>query len=202
MVAGGTWWMAATRVPVTEVLRAPLLGAALITLAACAPPPAPVPAPAPEPAHPPAAERAAAREDSLRAARQAKQEAEAARAAREVPIGRFASLPRPASRLDSLRSRPVRASVRVCAGGDVTLGTNLDTAWANRASRHMRETLRRSDSPASLIAPLRPLFAGADIALVNVESAIGEGPSPSKCGPSSTNCFAFRAPLASARAIR
>jgi poly-gamma-glutamate capsule biosynthesis protein CapA/YwtB (metallophosphatase superfamily) len=37
---------------------------------------------------------------------------------------------------------------------------------------------------------------------VNVESAIGEGPSPSKCGPRSTNCFAFRAPLASARAIR
>jgi poly-gamma-glutamate capsule biosynthesis protein CapA/YwtB (metallophosphatase superfamily) len=54
----------------------------------------------------------------------------------------------------------------------------------------------------SLVAPLRSLFSGADIALVNVESAIGEGPSPSKCGPASTNCFAFRAPLASARAVR
>ena len=82
------------------------------------------------------------------------------------------------------------------------LGTNLDTAWANRASKHMRDVLRRSDAPSSLIAPLRPLFSGAEIALVNVESAIGEGPSPSKCGPNSTNCFAFRAPLASARAIR
>ena len=183
------------------MLRAPLFGAALLTLAACTP--APAPAPSPARVHPTAAERAAAaRDDSLRAARQAQEEADAARAARSVPIGRFASLARPASRLDSLLPRPVRAPVRVCAGGDVTLGTNLDTAWANRASKHMRETLRRSDAPASLIAPLRPLFVGADVALVNVESAIGEGPSPSKCGPNSTNCFAFRAPLASARAIR
>jgi len=195
--------MAATRVPVTDVLRAPLFGAALVTLAACAPAPAPAPAPSPERVHPTAAERAAAaRVDSLRAAHQAAEEAAAARMARAVPIGRFAALPRPVSRLDSLMPRPMRAPVRVCAGGDVTLGTNLDTAWANRAAKHMRETLRRSDAPASLVAPLRPLFAGADIALVNVESAIGEGPSPSKCGPNSTNCFAFRAPLASARALR
>jgi hypothetical protein len=153
--------------------------------------------------HPTAAERAAAaRADSVRAARAAEAEAEAERAARAVPVGRFATLPRPSTRLDSLVARPLNAPVRVCAGGDVTLGTNLDTAWANRASKHMREVLRRSDAPSSLIAPLRPLFAGADIALVNVESAIGDGPAPSKCGPNSTNCFAFRAPLASARAIR
>jgi poly-gamma-glutamate capsule biosynthesis protein CapA/YwtB (metallophosphatase superfamily) len=38
--------------------------------------------------------------------------------------------------------------------------------------------------------------------LLNVESAIGEGPAPSKCGPTSTNCFAFRSPPASARALR
>jgi hypothetical protein len=176
-------------------------GVLVALLAACAP--AAPPAPAPEPVHPTAAERAAAaRADSIRAARQAEEEAEAERAARAVPVGRFASLPRPASRLDTLLPRPVSAPVRVCAGGDVTLGTNLDTAWANRASKHMREVLRRSDAPSSLVAPLRPLFAGADIALVTVESAIGEGPSPSKCGPNSTNCFAFRAPLASARAIR
>jgi len=176
------------------------LAALTALIAACAPA---APPPAPEPVRPTAAERAAAaRADSIRAARQAEAEAAAERAARAVPVGRFASLPRPESRLDTLAPRPVSAPVRVCAGGDVTLGTNLDTAWANRASKHMREVLRRSDSPASLIAPLRPLFASADIALVNVESAIGEGPSPSKCGPNSTNCFAFRAPLASARAIR
>lgn len=178
-------------------------GLAIALLAACAPARRPPPAPAPATVHPTAAERAAAaRADSVRAARQAEADADAERAARAVPVGRFAALARPASRLDALAPRPVRAPVRICAGGDVTLGTNLDTAWANRASRHMRETLRRSDAPSALVAPLRPLFAGCDIALVNVESAIGDGPSPSKCGPSSTNCFAFRAPLASARAIR
>jgi hypothetical protein len=186
---------------VRSVPRAPMLGAFVVLLAACAPAGAP-PAPVPDRTHPTEAERAAARADSIRAARQAEAEAAAERAAREVPIGKFATLPRPASRHDSLMPRPVNAPIRVCAGGDVMLGTNLDTAWANRASKHMRDVLRRSDAPASLVAPLRPLFSDADIALVNVESAIGEGPSPSKCGPSSTNCFAFRAPLASARAIR
>jgi len=186
-------------VPTTLVLG---VCAALAALCAACAPAAPPPGPVPEPVHPTAAERAVARADSIRAARQVEEDAAAERAARSVPVGRFASLPRPESRLDTLAPRPVSAPIRVCAGGDVTLGTNLDTAWANRASKHMREVLRRSDSPASLIAPLRPLFASADLALVNVESAIGEGPSPSKCGPNSTNCFAFRAPLASARAIR
>lgn len=180
------------------MLRSALTGAALATLAACAR--SPTPAPAPVPTSPTAVERA--RDDSIREAREARAAADAARAARAVPLGRFASLRRPASRLDTLLPRPLQRPLRVCAGGDVTLGTNLDTAWATRAQRRMRDTLHRSDAPASLLAPLRSLFAGADIALVNVESAIGEGPSPSKCGPTSTNCFAFRAPLSSARALR
>jgi hypothetical protein len=197
----------AARAPRTAVPALPFgaLTALAVLVVACAPARTPPAAPAPEPVHPTAAERAAAAHaDSVRAARAAQAEAEAAaeRAARAEPVGRFASLPRPASRLDTLAARPLSAPVRVCAGGDVTLGTNLDTAWANRASKHMRDVLRRNDSPSSLVAPLRPLFAGADLALVNVESAIGEGPAPSKCGPNSTNCFAFRAPLASARAIR
>jgi hypothetical protein len=184
------------------VPRAPLLGAFIVLLAACAPAGAP-PAPVPDRTRPTDVEvAAAARADSIRAARQAEADAAAERAAREVPVGKFASLPRPTTRHDTLMPRPVNGPVRVCAGGDVMLGTNLDTVWASRASKHMREVLRRSDAPSSLVAPLRPLFAGADIALVNVESAIGEGPAPSKCGPNSTNCFAFRAPLVSARAIR
>ena len=180
------------------MLRSPLIGVALVTIAACAR--APVPASAPVPTSPGAAERA--RDDSIRAAREARAAADAGRAAHAVPLGRFASLPRPASRLDTLVPRPLQQPVRVCAGGDVTLGTNLDTAWAARAQRRMRDTLHRSDEPDSLLVPLRSLFAGADIALVNVESAIGRGPAPSKCGPGSTNCFAFRAPLSSARALR
>jgi poly-gamma-glutamate capsule biosynthesis protein CapA/YwtB (metallophosphatase superfamily) len=118
------------------------------------------------------------------------------------PPGRFASLPRPARRTDTLATRALRAPVRVCAGGDVTLGTNLDTTWARLARERMRAQFARTDDPETLVAPLRPMFRGADIALVNVESAVGEGPAPSKCGPTSTKCFAFRAPPATGAALR
>jgi hypothetical protein len=90
----------------------------------------------------------------------------------------------------------------VCAGGDVTLGTNLDTAWTRVASQRLRTTFGQRDDPASLLAPLRPLVADADLVLLNVESAIGSGSAPTKCGTRSTNCFAFRSPPASAPALR
>jgi hypothetical protein len=61
---------------------------------------------------------------------------------------------------------------------------------------------RQRDDPASLAAPLRALIPDANVLLVNVESAIGAGPTPPKCGPRSTRCFAFRAPPGSARALR
>jgi poly-gamma-glutamate capsule biosynthesis protein CapA/YwtB (metallophosphatase superfamily) len=96
----------------------------------------------------------------------------------------------------------MRAPVRVCAGGDVTLGTNLDTAWQRVASNRLRVRFGQRDDPSTLVAPLRPLLSGADVALVNVESAIGAGAAPRKCSPRSTSCFAFRAPPASAAAIR
>lgn len=95
----------------------------------------------------------------------------------------------------------LREPVRVCAGGDVTLGTNLDTAWLRVASTRLRTRFNQSDDPAALLHPLRPLVADAHIVLVNVESAIGEGATPSKCGPR-WNCFAFRAPVSSAAALR
>ena len=111
-------------------------------------------------------------------------------------------MPRPLARNDTIAKRALHAPVRVCAGGDVTLGTNLDTAWASMAAERMRARYHRDDAPSSLLAPLRPLVRGADVILVNVESAIGEGPAPSKCGPTSTNCFAFRSPSSSAAALR
>jgi poly-gamma-glutamate capsule biosynthesis protein CapA/YwtB (metallophosphatase superfamily) len=58
------------------------------------------------------------------------------------------------------------------------------------------------DDPASLLAPLRPLVSDTDILLLNVESAIGAGVTPSKCGPRSTHCFAFRSPRSAAPALR
>ncbi len=108
----------------------------------------------------------------------------------------------PASRLDTIPSRVLHAPVRVCVGGDVTLGTNLDTAWQRVASARLQARFHQRDEPAALIRPLRPLVADAHLVLVNVESAIGEGATPSKCGPRSTHCFAFRAPVSSAAALR
>ncbi len=97
------------------------------------------------------------------------------------------------------RAKP---SVRVCAGGDVTLGTNLDTAWARAGARRLRRDFGLSPEPDSLLAPLRPLFADADIVLVNVETAIGGDVAKSKCTASSLNCYAFRGPPSAAAALR
>lgn len=108
----------------------------------------------------------------------------------------------PGPRTDTIATRALSLPVRVCAGGDVTLGTNLDRAWSRDATVKMRETFGLGDSPSELLAPLKPLVASADILLLNIESAIGRGRTPSKCGKRSTNCFAFRGPIASASALR
>lgn len=106
------------------------------------------------------------------------------------------SLPR-ANSSDSI------TTVRVCAAGDVTLGTNLDTTWAIAARRRMGRPVRALPDPAALLAPVRPLFADADVAILNVEGAIGaEHTDFRKCRPGSTMCFAFRQPVATARALR
>ncbi|HEY0994683.1 MAG TPA: CapA family protein, partial [Gemmatimonadaceae bacterium] len=99
---------------------------------------------------------------------------------------------------DSVRATPLR----VCAGGDVTLGTNLDRAWSRAGARALRTRWNLSPDPDSLLAPIAPLVADADVVLLNVEGAIGEGPAPSKCGRGSRNCFAFRMPASAAPAIR
>ncbi|MEX2179661.1 MAG: CapA family protein [Gemmatimonadaceae bacterium] len=97
---------------------------------------------------------------------------------------------------------PPPPPTRVCSGGDVTLGTNLDTAWARSGELRLRQ-YGVSAHPDSLLAPLRPLFVDADIVLVNVETAIGEGVlAEPKCAPNSRNCYAFRGPPESAPALR
>lgn len=105
----------------------------------------------------------------------------------------------PASR-DTLRAGP--GAVRVCAGGDVTLGTNLNPGWVHTASAKYGMRVDPYPDPDSLLAPLRPLVDDADVVLLNVEGAIGEGPAPRKCAPGSTKCFAFRQPVGTAAALR
>ncbi|HUF29521.1 MAG TPA: CapA family protein [Gemmatimonadaceae bacterium] len=118
----------------------------------------------------------------------------AATSAQQVPIDTTA-VPMAAS--DSL------SVVRVCAGGDVTLGTNLDTTWTRRAAGARGVArVRALPPPASLLAPLEPLLEDADFVLLNVEGAIGNGPvSRQKCRPGSTMCYAFRQPSEAAAAL-
>jgi poly-gamma-glutamate capsule biosynthesis protein CapA/YwtB (metallophosphatase superfamily) len=95
-------------------------------------------------------------------------------------------------------SRPFR----VCAGGDVTLGTNLDPVWASESARRLAASYGLSADPDSLAPQLRPFVSGADLVLLNIEGAIGEGRAPRKCSPKSTSCYAFRQPPNTARALR
>jgi hypothetical protein len=113
-----------------------------------------------------------------------------------VPVARASA------RNDTIVVRSLRGPVGVCAGGDVTLGTNLDREWSRAATARMRARYGLADDPATLLAPLGLMVRDADIVLVNVESAIGAGDTPSKCGPRSTHCFAFRSPPAAAPALR
>jgi hypothetical protein len=112
-------------------------------------------------------------------------------AAQEVPV-------------DSMAVRVTQDSthtLRVCAGGDVLLGNNLVTDTTD-TPRRGRMRARTPIPPATIIAPLRPLLEDADIVLLNVEGAIGEGPvSRQKCRPGSRSCYAFRQPSAAAEAL-
>jgi hypothetical protein len=94
-----------------------------------------------------------------------------------------------------------KKDIRFCAGGDVSLGTNLDTAWArNRFDGEGR--VHALPDPRSLLAPLEPLVADANVLLLNVEGAIGAGAAPRKCSRRSTLCYALRQQPAVAAALR
>ena len=98
-------------------------------------------------------------------------------------------------------THPLKPAVRVCAGGDVMLGNNLDTLWAARASARLGWRVPPFPDPDSLLAPLTPLVADTDVILFNIEGAIGEGPAPRKCRPGSTTCYAFRQPTDAAASL-
>jgi len=119
---------------------------------------------------------------------------------RRPPVRVAAPPPRPrAGARVSARARP---GPRVCATGDVTLGTNLDTTWVFTASGRLGRRVAAFPDPDSLLAPLKPLLADADVAMLNVESAIGEGPpARRKCAPNSNTCFAFRTQIEAAGAL-
>jgi hypothetical protein len=117
-----------------------------------------------------------------------------------VPIEPEA-VPAPAAEPEPVSPARAERVVRICAGGDVLLGNNLDTLWAERASARLGFYVPPFPDPDSLLAPLRSLVSDADIVLLNVEGAIGEGPAPRKCRPGSTSCYAFRQPISVAAAL-
>ncbi len=96
-----------------------------------------------------------------------------------------------------------RHEVRICAGGDVTLGTDLDSAWSRRNAAATRDMDGQLHRPDALVAPLRPLLNGADIVVINAEGAIGDGPiDVPKCELDRETCYLLRSPPAAARAMR
>src|SRR5215217_2539314 len=138
--------------------RTSVASIALAVAVSCGPRAAPAPVPAPTPSPPPAA-RTGRTADSTRA--------DTARAMPRVLPPAAPTRPRASARTDTIPTRALRGSVRVCAGGDVTLGTNLDTAWTRVASARLRTQFRQRDDPASLLAPLRPVVADAELVLLN-----------------------------------
>jgi hypothetical protein len=157
---------------------------AAVVIAACTRPPASVPAPRPD------AEQA--RRDSIERVARATRAADSTARERELERERARE-----------NERRAAALIRVCAGGDVTLGTNLDTTWAVVASRRAKRRVPALPSPDSLLSPLRPLLSDAQVVLLNVEGAVGEGDAPfDKCERSTGGCYALRMPLAAAAAIR
>ncbi len=108
----------------------------------------------------------------------------------------------PSTLAETTKPKPLSAPFRVCAGGDVTLGTNLDPKWARSAADTLWHSFGIRPDPDSIAPSLKPFLAGADLVLLNVEGAIGSGPAPRKCGPKSTACFAFRQPPNAAGALR
>jgi hypothetical protein len=130
---------------------------------------------------------------------------------RQVSAPPPAPAPTPAARQDTLAARRDTArvpearpgardtterGVRVCAGGDVTLGTDLDTSWVRRTKDQPPLALD------ALISPVRELAAGADLVMVNAEGAIGDGPIATPKCAHKTHCFMLRQPPAAAAALR
>ena len=91
---------------------------------------------------------------------------------------------------------PLKKDIRFCAGGDVSLGTNLDTTWS------LGRGVRALPDPRDLLAPLSPLLSDANVILLNVEGAIGDGAAPQKCAKRSTLCYALRQQPSVATALR
>lgn len=84
------------------------------------------------------------------------------------------------------RAAPVpRSTVTIAWGGDTVLGSTYGLPPGRGRA---------------LLVNVAGIFRRADIGFVNLEEALSDG-SPAKCGPGSSNCFAFGAPTTFATAL-
>jgi hypothetical protein len=77
------------------------------------------------------------------------------------------------------------STVTIAWGGDTVLGSVYGLP---------------PDRGRALLVNVAGIFRSADIGFVNLEEALSDG-APTKCGPGSTNCFAFGAPTSFAAAL-
>jgi hypothetical protein len=82
-------------------------------------------------------------------------------------------------------------TLRFVAGGDTMMGSDLKKG---------PEGLPPGDGDG-LFDDVRPILAGADVAFLNLEGPLADGLPSSKCGPTSTSCYAFRTPTRFAGAL-
>lgn len=87
----------------------------------------------------------------------------------------------------------VSASALPAAGG-AAASPRVTIAWVG-------DIALQGSAPASLFSGVRGTLSGADIAIGNLEGTLSVG-GTSKCGPHSTQCFAFQSPPRSARLFR
>lgn len=74
--------------------------------------------------------------------------------------------------------------IRFAAAGDTMMGSDIDKGPAGLPE----------DDGAELFTGLAPLFEAAGIAFLNLEGTLADGLPGTKCGPDSSNCYAFRTP--------
>lgn len=81
--------------------------------------------------------------------------------------------------------------VSFAAAGDTMMGSDLRKGAAGLAP----------GDGEGILADVASLFQAADVAFLNLEGPLADGLPSTKCGPSSSNCHAFRTPTRYARAL-
>lgn len=84
----------------------------------------------------------------------------------------------------SIETEAKGATLSIAAAGDTMMGTDLRRGPSGLAPGNGED----------LFDGVKPFFASADIAFLNLEGPLADRLPSTKCGPSSTSCYAFRTP--------